>query len=215
MQNRSVCMNKLGYCYIRLNNKKCNIHRLVMHARPRQIVDHINGETFDNRKENLRFTSQSFNIINRKGVIKHSSEFGNVSYVRYTSWRAYLSKSGKYLFKQYFRNEVIAALFVDYILKKYIPICGYLNFPIQIKRDKLRDYVIDHLPERITIWFVKKSDSSIHKLTGRIDSLSIPDNLNKKHFRITLFCENQYYKTICSERILCLICGKDRIAVIK
>ena len=39
-------------------------HRIVMGATSNQIVDHINGNTLDNRKQNLRIVSHQENIWN-------------------------------------------------------------------------------------------------------------------------------------------------------
>ena len=42
------------------------MHRIIMLAEPGQLVDHINGDTLDNRKANLRIVTSSQNGMNRK-----------------------------------------------------------------------------------------------------------------------------------------------------
>jgi hypothetical protein len=41
------------------------MHRVIIGALPGQIVDHINGDTLDNRRANLRFCSKTENGQNR------------------------------------------------------------------------------------------------------------------------------------------------------
>lgn len=52
-----------GYC---CNSKYNSLHRKIMNAKKGQIVDHINSNKLDNRKENLRFVTKSQNGQNRK-----------------------------------------------------------------------------------------------------------------------------------------------------
>ena len=44
-----------------------------MNARKGDVVDHKNGNTLDNRKENLSFVSQSQNGLNRRGPNKNNT----------------------------------------------------------------------------------------------------------------------------------------------
>lgn len=54
--------------YQKINEKMMlfMIHREVLRAKAGEIVDHINGNVLDNRKENLRVCSHSENMRNRK-----------------------------------------------------------------------------------------------------------------------------------------------------
>lgn len=52
--------------YLGDNKKeKLYLHRVIMNAPKGVIVDHINGDGLDNRKENLRFATKSENLCNR------------------------------------------------------------------------------------------------------------------------------------------------------
>ncbi len=48
------------------DHKGIFFHRLVLNAKEGEIVDHINGDTLDNRRENLRFVTRSQNATNAK-----------------------------------------------------------------------------------------------------------------------------------------------------
>lgn len=60
------------YCGVR---RFVRFHRLVMHAKPGQFVDHINKNKADNRKENLRCCQRSENDRNRSLYITNTSAF--------------------------------------------------------------------------------------------------------------------------------------------
>lgn len=64
------CVNKLGYVVISFDNKRLLAHRLAWlywHGMwPKDRIDHINGNTADNRLINLRDVSHSVNMQNQR-----------------------------------------------------------------------------------------------------------------------------------------------------
>src|SRR3990167_1728218 len=46
---------------------KITLHRFLMGFPQRKYVDHINGDTLDNRKENLRVCTNGANLRNTRG----------------------------------------------------------------------------------------------------------------------------------------------------
>jgi len=56
------------------------MHRMIVNAPDGMLVDHINGDTLDNRKENLRICTPSENIRNSKRRSTNTSGFKGVNF---------------------------------------------------------------------------------------------------------------------------------------
>lgn len=114
--------------------KKIYLHREIMKALPKQEVDHINRNTLDNRKENLRFCTKHQNQGNRKVTSNSSSRYKGVrleppSHRKFRTklWRAELRKNNKTIYLGNFINEKEAALAYNEAAKSYFGEFAHLN----------------------------------------------------------------------------------------
>lgn len=92
------------YATIFVETKKVYIHRIVAGIKTsgkKMVVDHINGDKLDNRKNNLRIVGQSINIRNRKPMPNKTGFPG----VHFSPWSSN-KNGGKYLRKKPFKAEV-------------------------------------------------------------------------------------------------------------
>ncbi len=86
--------------------KTIPMHRMILTTVPSSQIDHINGNTLDNRRENLRAVSIRENTQNRK--IKYASKYPGVSKNKNSKtnpWRARIHYNGKDYLLGYFKNE--------------------------------------------------------------------------------------------------------------
>lgn len=87
-----------GYVYSVINGKYVRFHRLILEMNnDRNVVDHINHITNDNRKINLRVCTQSENSKNRKPNKSSKSGYNGVTWNKQsTKWIANIKANGKY-----------------------------------------------------------------------------------------------------------------------
>ena len=113
------------------NSKKGFLHRYVMNYNGKDIVDHINGNPLDNRKENLRVITQKQNTMNKKSAKNSTSKYIGVRWnKRKNKWNAMIKINNKGIHLGTFSDEDEAAKARDIGTQKYFGIYGKLNFPI-------------------------------------------------------------------------------------
>lgn len=72
-----------------------SMHRMILnYPDAKWQVDHINGDTLDNRKSNLRLVTQSQNQANRGLPITNTSGYKGV-HKSYGKWRSVIYKNGR------------------------------------------------------------------------------------------------------------------------
>ena len=78
-------------------NRKCLIlHRFIVDCPKGMVVDHINGNTLDNRRENLRICTPAENTRNYRKPKTNTSGFKGVSWInRFGKWHSAISVNGK------------------------------------------------------------------------------------------------------------------------
>ena len=75
------------------------LHRLILSAKKGEIVDHINGDTLDNRRCNLRFASAAENIRNSRRRSTNTSGFKGVWWNKQVNkWQADIKVLGKKIY---------------------------------------------------------------------------------------------------------------------
>lgn len=104
--HRYVSVNSGNYAYMRLkNDSDIFLHRLLMGLPPRfnnkdtLIVDHINGNTLDNRKSNLRIIKKELNPINCRIYNNNTSGCKGVSFLkRLNKWQVEIHINNKRIY---------------------------------------------------------------------------------------------------------------------
>jgi len=82
------------------SGKQIRMHRLIMNAQKTEIVDHIDGNTLNNQRANLRVTDNRGNALNRNVSSKGVSGDSNVyflSHLKSRQWLVNLREKGRSL----------------------------------------------------------------------------------------------------------------------
>lgn len=76
--------------------KDISIHRFIMNAPDNMEVDHINGNTLDNRRENLRLATKNQNMMNAKRRKDAKNPIKGIIYdKKNNAFRPFISINGK------------------------------------------------------------------------------------------------------------------------
>lgn len=119
------------------NDHQLLLHRLIMNANDNQMVDHINHNTLDNRKSNLRLSNNITNHQNMKIRSNNTSGVPGVGWSKkYNKWRSRIKVNKKEIHLGYFddfneavkvRKEAEQKYFGEYSYDKSIAISKKVN----------------------------------------------------------------------------------------
>lgn len=134
-------MDKDGYAQNHIVGK---LHRFIIDCPSDMVVDHINHNTLDNRKINLRICTQAENSKNRGKRKNCSSQYKGVSLNKKANkWTAliYINDKRKYL--GLFDNEYDASVAYDKSAIMYYREYAYLNHSIENYIDYILELGLD------------------------------------------------------------------------
>jgi hypothetical protein len=89
------------------------MHRVIAAARRGLVVDHIDGNTLNNSRANLRICRLAENNMNRGKFARAASRFKGVLLYPGGRWRAHIYAGGKHIHLGYFDTEALAAAAYD------------------------------------------------------------------------------------------------------
>jgi hypothetical protein len=96
------------------------MHRLILNAPPGVEVDHINHDTLDNRRGNIRLCSSSQNKMNRRAHKNSKSGLKGVHFEKERQcWRAEIKAYGKRIYLGRFKDVGSAAVAYDVAALRY------------------------------------------------------------------------------------------------
>ncbi len=123
-------------CYARghVKGKHVNMHRVLMGAKDGEVVDHIDHDGLNNRKDNLRVCSVAENNRNRRVGMrrKTSSKYKGVSWDKKSrKYVAYINHNRKKHLLGMYHDEIEAAMAYDRQASELFGQFASLNLPIR------------------------------------------------------------------------------------
>lgn len=124
----SFYSSRSGYSKeLKKQTKLIRMHRFILNAKPGQLVDHADGNTLNNQRNNLRFATKSDNSKNSKVNRKNnSSGYKGIERNR-KKWQARLTINSKRISLGTYKNKKLAAIAYNKAAKKYYGKFAKLN----------------------------------------------------------------------------------------
>jgi hypothetical protein len=100
-----------GYLVTSIKGRNIRLHRFIMNAPMGMDVDHINGDSLNNSKTNLRICTHQENQMNQTPRKCGTSKYKGVHWgTRDKKWISKIMIDGNTINLGYFNNEIEAAL---------------------------------------------------------------------------------------------------------
>jgi hypothetical protein len=119
------------YAMTMINGKHKLMHRFILGLKKANIfIDHINHDPLDNRRCNLRITTNSQNQMNRKNFTNKHGYKGilfKTDANRKKKWQAFISKDGEKICLGHYFTKIEAAKAYNEAAKEYFGEYAYLN----------------------------------------------------------------------------------------
>lgn len=121
-------LHDAGYAVANIKGTKKYMHRLILSAKKGDVVDHVNHNPLDNRKENIRICTQRENMRNSRNYGGRSKYRGVTEYKRSKyKWAAKIVVEEGTINIGYYHTEIEAAYAYDLAAKEYYGEFALLN----------------------------------------------------------------------------------------
>lgn len=197
------------------------LHRFVMNFPEGRIIDHVHGNPYDNRRENLRVCNKSENTLNRRTSSKSSSGYRLVYKDRSPSrFRIVTGKNQKYNHIANFRSRHVAGIFADQILVNIVGPFVRKNFPEKVTSSGIADFLESTAGRIFKVVFSRRADGrqremfcrtgvKVRQTGGRIFYNPISRNLFSVYD-----VRKKAYRFIPLENVICIRFAKTNYRVV-
>lgn len=124
-QNVVLSIGGVKYPSIGTGNNRIQLHRIVAGDVVGFEIDHINYNTLDCRRSNLRHVTHSANAQNTPKRVTSTAPYKGVQHI-HNGWQARLSKNGRRYTKSGFHTAEDAARYYNQLVDIHFP-GGYKN----------------------------------------------------------------------------------------
>lgn len=104
------------------------MHRVIANTPENMKTDHINGDTLDNKRTNLRVCTQAQNVANRRKQPGTTSTYKGVSWQKYAKkWQAHISEKNRSKYLGLYADEAGAAKAYNVAAQELFGVFAKLN----------------------------------------------------------------------------------------
>jgi hypothetical protein len=113
-----------SHVYAKRTSKNISMHRVIMirilerELLPSEFVDHIDGNTLNNCRSNLRLATHNQNVWNSRLPITNTSGYKGV-YSERGKWRAHINVYGRYIHLGYYNDPEMAGIAYNHAALRY------------------------------------------------------------------------------------------------
>lgn len=223
LEGRKISATSGIYPYFREGLCFHSLHRYIMKPPAGMVVDHINGNTLDNRRANLRIVTQAENAMNIHKRSKCPSGYRAVYFAKNIEkcWR--LRFRGTFLRRMhvgYFYSRHVAGIFADEILLERVGDFVLKNFERDICRGRLRVFLEATRGRIFRVAFSRRSDGRQREMTCRIGVTKHlkgqgPSYRAADHDLMSVYdVQKRQYRSIPLDRVLCVRFAKVNFRVV-
>ena len=135
VEGHTWTIDDIRYVYTIIDGKQYTLSRLIMSPTSGECIDHVNGDTFDNRRSNLRYADKYTNTQNVRMNSLNTTGYKGVTFKKSNGkYCARITAYGKRRHLGYFDDPVKAAEAYDEAARKLHGEFACVNFPREGER---------------------------------------------------------------------------------